>query len=482
MTTITFACPQCQTNLKTSQRIAADQDIRCPKCGTVFPAPPETNLDSSSDSSMEKSVAALENTWDRSDHHGADYADKALVGSALVTTGANRVKRILLGSALIVALFTAGTAYLAWRTIENWGRNEGTGDEDPLAFVPAGSTLVVGVDLGALADHPDWADQLEKGIRGLHRAPSFWDDCKTNSGIEFRELFDQVILAFKLDGLNPNEPPHVTLIARSKLPFNQNRIRDAEKDMYREVAEGKTYYKRNDGDMMDLTWLFMPSDRILILSSLPQYEIETLMEKDGTKPLVSPDEVRWIREVQANPFWAVLPFSESVRKNLSLTSAFLRQTQLAPVLKILSQAKGARASARWDEDNMAVTLNVECKDESAARQGSIQVQEILAKLRKERKGMLLFLKVFLPFSEPSLELIGNALKEAGLSSEAADLRMTTLVPAPTPEKLTPLAQQISGMLGFGRSRLVDPANPRPLLRIGPRAPGGPPQQPPPGKV
>src|SRR5713101_1455407 len=215
MTTITFACPECRTYLKTSQRIPTDQDIRCPKCGTVFPAPPETNLDFSDDRGMEKSGPAPEKTWDQPEDHGADHADQAMLRSAWVPTGANRAKRILLFSAVIVALFTGGTAYLAWKTIENWGRNQGTGREDPLAFVPAESTLVVGVDLGALADHPDWAEQMEKGIRNLHRAPSFLDDCKTNTGIEFRELFDQVILAFKLDGLNQNEPPHVTIIAHS---------------------------------------------------------------------------------------------------------------------------------------------------------------------------------------------------------------------------------------------------------------------------
>ena len=45
MTTVTFACPDCRTNLKTSRRITPDRDVRCPTCGTVFPAPPETDSD-----------------------------------------------------------------------------------------------------------------------------------------------------------------------------------------------------------------------------------------------------------------------------------------------------------------------------------------------------------------------------------------------------------------------------------------------------
>ena len=93
MTTVTFACPECQTNLKTSQRIETDQDIRCPKCGTIFPAPSEKDF--------------LE----------AD-ADLGLPASPKVSQP-NRIKKIILASALIVVLFTAGTAYMAWHTIEN---------------------------------------------------------------------------------------------------------------------------------------------------------------------------------------------------------------------------------------------------------------------------------------------------------------------------------------------------------------------------
>src|SRR6266487_2328800 len=94
MITVTFACPECQTNLKTSQRITAEQDIRCPRCGTVFPAPPETDLENAND------------------------LDEP--ASAKASPQSHRTKRVILLSALIVVLFTAGTAYLAWHTIENW--------------------------------------------------------------------------------------------------------------------------------------------------------------------------------------------------------------------------------------------------------------------------------------------------------------------------------------------------------------------------
>jgi hypothetical protein len=397
-------------------------------------------------------------------------------------SGSNRTKKILLGSAMIVALFTAGTAYFVWHTIENWGRNTGTGREDPLAFVPAESTLVMGVDMGALADHPAWAALIEKGIRDLNRTPLFWDDCKANTGIEFRDLFDHVILAFKLDGLNATEPPHLTLIAHSRLPFNQNRVRDSEKDMYRQEKEGKTYYDRNDGNIMDLTRLFMPSDRILILSNLPQYDFETLMEKDGTEPLLTPDEVRRIRGLQENPFWAAFPFHEPIRQNLARPSPVLAKLlpDLASILETFSHTKGASAFARWDEDKMAVSLNLECDKEAAAGKGSIRLQEYWDKHHKEWK-------IPKDLAEELQRSIRELLDNAKFSAEGSNIHLTARVTPPKPDVLFPVGIQISRIFGFGLNRPAAPENPRgfppPGLRRGPRGfgPGGP-NQPPPGKV
>src|SRR5262249_50058207 len=142
----------------------------------------------------------------------------------------------------------------------------------------------VGINLGQLTDQPEWREQIEQGIRKLNISPGFLDDCKRSTGVEFAELFDQVVLAYKLDGLNPNESPHTTLIARSRIPFDQHKIRDAEPEMYPDIVEGKFYYKRNVGQVLDLDCLFMPSDRILVLSNLPQYDFEPLVELDGMSP------------------------------------------------------------------------------------------------------------------------------------------------------------------------------------------------------
>src|SRR5262245_6163228 len=137
MATVTFACPDCRTNLKTSRRISPDQDVRCPTCGTIFPAPPETNSDllefddEKTGAPAPESENGSEPTTGPQPSSTDDRTAKHSLGSA-----ARRTRRLILGSAVIVVLFTAATTYFAWSAIVNRGHNAGTGHEDPLAYVP----------------------------------------------------------------------------------------------------------------------------------------------------------------------------------------------------------------------------------------------------------------------------------------------------------------------------------------------------------
>jgi len=467
MTTVTFACPDCRTNLKTSRRITPDRDVRCPTCGTVFPAPPETDSD------------LLEFDEESTDLSAQGRGNGAEPDPSLLGSPARRTPRLILGSAVIVLLFTAATAYFAWSAIVNRGHNAGTGHEDPLAYVPVDSSLVIGVNLGELADQPDWREQIEKAIRSLNPSPGFLDDCKANTGIEFAELFDQVILAYKLDGLNPSESPHTTLIARSKIPFNQNKIRDSEAEMYPEIVEGKFYYKRNVGDISNLNFLFMPSDRILILSNLPQYDFEPLVEKDGTEPLLSSEMVTMIRGLQSDPLWGAAPFSEVTRRNLHRDSqAIVKKTpEFAQVLETLSQARAASAKGRWEEGKFSLTMNLVCPDETAAGKASSSLQSFWSQHAKGWAGLLPGLV------KDDQGLIQEIITQAKFSPEGAAVRLSARFTPPPPETL---AKWIPRLAWITRARSEPRGQPDlPPGRMPPGGmppgrgrPGGPNQRPP----
>jgi DNA-directed RNA polymerase subunit RPC12/RpoP len=458
MTTITFACPECETNLKTSHRITSDQDIRCPSCGKVFPAPPETG------SELLPSEA------------------EPTEGQAKPAPKTSRTRVLVLGSALVVILFTAATAYFAWSAIVNRGRNEGTGHEDPLAYVHPDSTFVMGIDLGALPPQSEWRQALEKGIRGLNHAPCFLDDCKANTGIELSDLFDQVILAFKVEGLNRSEPPHTTLIAHSRIPFDQNKVRDSEEDMFPQITESKFYYKRKTGDVVDLPFLFMPSNRILVMSNLPEYDFDPLVEKDGTEPLLSEETVARIREMQRDPFWAIIPISDNIRESLWVRSEVLAKRKLdqASLLDSLVGLQAIAASGRSEENKFALTLSLNFRGAPAAGKALTGLQAYWDNHSKEWD--------FAPMglSKDFQGVFREIAHHAQFSEDGDKVRLKARFTPPAAETIAQLIPRLPWVL-HGPSEPAAQPQPGPrMMPPGRRGPGGfrpgPPNQPPPNKV
>ncbi len=210
------------------------------------------------------------------------------------------------------------------------------------------------------------------------------------------------------------------------------------------------------------------------------------MEKDGTEPMIPAEEARSIRELQANVFWAAVPWSESIRENLGRTSLLLAKMspELAPVMQTLSHAKAAGAFARWEENQIALTLNVACADEAAARESSTHLQKYWDKHPNAKQGLTFLLTQFLRLSKEQQEIMQEILGQAKFDSEAADLRMTSRATPPPPESLVPIAHQLSNMFGFGQAPGNPGFIPPPGLRRGPRGfgPDGPLKQPPLRKV
>src|SRR5436190_21964902 len=120
MTTVTFACPDCRTNLKTSRRIAPDREVRCPTCGTIFPAPPETNSDQLEwHEEKEDGLTGEMGSGSQSEASTNPEAFTSQDARMSAASSSRRIRRLILGSAFIVLVFTAATAYFAWSAIVN---------------------------------------------------------------------------------------------------------------------------------------------------------------------------------------------------------------------------------------------------------------------------------------------------------------------------------------------------------------------------
>jgi hypothetical protein len=418
---VTISCPRCKSNLKSGRPIPAGQTIRCPKCGTAFEAPSQENQpDSSVQANPPNPVrerkterAVSESRPARDDQEAVvvrkktpsriqvDEVEEGVLSDEAEEEfdeprrrrrrkkrkqGHSKALFIIIGSAAIVLLFAGGVAYFVWSALYNRGQNKGTGKEDPLAYVPADSTQVVGLDFSALMDQPALAAKIEQALRQSGNDNPV-DNCRKNTGLEFKDLCGHIVIASKVTSFQPNQFPQTTVIIQSKMPFDQNKVRDWVSDQEPRKHQGKTYYQAKGTQARDFPWVFMPSDRILIFSGLLEDQVKSIVENDGSQPALPGDIVTAIRGMENNTLWMTFTFSENVRQKLAEALPQARgqvPAEMAPVVDALPEAKLIALSANWKNDQISANASMVCAQDDVARQVAEAMQNAWDKLIKNQ--------------------------------------------------------------------------------------------------
>src|SRR5262249_29780261 len=222
---------------------------------------------------------------------------------------------------------------------------------------------------------------------------------KKETGLEYKELLAQTVVASNLDTLNnpalmaggmgggggggvpppppvqggpfgrgpgggPGAPPGranaITMIARSSKPFDQKKVAKACKDANRKSAHGKSYYEVTEGEFRTL---FMPSNRTLIFSSLSATDLDALFASDGTTPSVSADTAALVRGVDKMTFWMAFPFEGKTRTKLDdLLRNDPAPKELQPVVEPAARGKGVALWGTLEGEQVKIGLNVACAD------------------------------------------------------------------------------------------------------------------------
>jgi hypothetical protein len=374
MPVTTFACPKCDTTLKLSVALAAGQKIKCPRCATTF-APPARTDPEPARAVKQKSSAPAPRRGPRDDEEEArptrtkparrrddedfppergearirrrdseeaaprtrpaagraslEEADDLEDGprpkkdkKSIKKRGGGRVVLFgILGGVLLLLLAGGGTAaYFLWF----YGINRGSGDEDPLAYLPADTNIVVGMDLAALLKDPTIGPQIRQSMLQQNVGNDFPERIKKETGLEVEEVFSQMVIGMKFDtskaalqggppGMGPQDKPQkMTMVLRTSKPFDQKKMAKSGKDAVRKSYKGKTYYEVNENE---LKTLFMPSDRTIVMTVLRGAEAEALIGSDG-KPALSAEGVTLIRGVEKNTGWMAFVPPEAERNTL----------------------------------------------------------------------------------------------------------------------------------------------------------------------
>jgi hypothetical protein len=430
MPAITFACPKCKTILKSLKPVPAGKRVRCPTCSQIFEPPAETSPGSTPlpasvphpRASEVRDRELVENEappplrkplrrpqrFDEADEHRADDLPAGQESERprpkkrrkRKITGVGRlVKLYLILGAITLLLLIAGGGVAAWFYL-NWDKNRGTGNEDPLAYVPPDSTLLVGLDVGTLMNHPALAAQVEKSFTANAANTSNWiKEVQKETGLAFKDLFDHTLSAFRPAAVPGRDFQNATVILKSKVAFDQNQMRKCCQNAVARKHKGKTYFEVSEGRFKTL---FMPSNWMIIFTDVPEAQVEMLIDSNGTRPSLSADALGLAQQAMPSTAWGVARFDPTIRQAIQQAMAQAGPMLPANVPNLLNRAKGASLAGTWEGDAVHFQVSLACPDEPNAKQAAGGLQSLWD---KQAKGQLALMTALAP------PFISNFVKE-----------------------------------------------------------------------
>lgn len=396
-----MSCSSCHAQLKSAKPITPGVKVRCPKCGAVFlagteeapaeaaPRPKARSQPPEAEARFAKKEDVLDRPMDDED---LEEAPEKPVKKFRKKRKARRSwsPALLIGLAVLGVLLLGGGTWLAIEYFLYYGVNRGTGDELPLAYIPGNSNLIVAIDLERAMQQPE----LKRAFtQNLAQGPNktFLDDCKRETGLEFEVVFSHILFATKLANLGAfnsfRGQPDMTVVGHSREPFDQRKLARACKGTVVKKAHGKAYYEIHDPANPTLKYLFMPSDRIIVLTSQPEPTLESLIGSGGKTLQVSADTAAIARGLESAQFWLAAPVTgplqEALQQQLETAKAMPAPPEQKALLEALPKAKACGLSGRLEGENVQLSAAIACADDAAAKSLSEGLQ---ASWEKNVKG------------------------------------------------------------------------------------------------
>lgn len=250
------------------------------------------------------------------------------------------------------------------------GKNPSTGKEDMLAYVPADADAIIGVDAAAFQNDPLLKPWFDRQLVSFGLAITLADS-KNLTGLDVKQLFERVLIALKY-GPDPAKPPALTLLVQSAFPFDQKQM-----GKWATTNPPKKYKDRwfYDGhkEMAGVKFVYMPNNRIIVLSEMPSATLESILTSNGTKPALPVDVVNLVRPLERNLLWAVLPFSGNTREDLKLGKGLMELAGkvlgpdlLPTVQRVLPESRGLTLRLNIDKGQADLAAGVACANDQQA--------------------------------------------------------------------------------------------------------------------
>jgi hypothetical protein len=282
------------------------------------------------------------------------------------------------------------------------GLPAGTGQEDLLNFVPPGCNIFAGLDLSIVDKLPDAKRQRQMmpvlASMLLRGAPP-------GAGELIADV-DRVVAAANLNektGVGGSVVPEGIVVLRMKSPYTKDKVLQLMQSGKEPVQKkDKTVYlplgTKEDNEPVPM--VYMHNDRVLIFAVAPSQRLEKMLEFDGVKPAVSPEDQRTFRLMDPTVFWVtvhVTPTIEEFLAKIDPNALAAIGPELQPALAPLQKLKGATFAVEALENPMRLKfqLAAKCASDADAQQMQKAVQGFW-----ENKGKV-YLTSVKPFIPPN---------------------------------------------------------------------------------
>jgi predicted RNA-binding Zn-ribbon protein involved in translation (DUF1610 family) len=278
---------------------------------------------------------------------------------------------IVSGGLVLLLAGAGGGAYWYINRDRNQSKNE-----DPLVYVPADSAMMIGMDVGTLMNQPLLARAAESANKQMKT--NFFESVKKSTGVEFKDLFNTCVFAVGSPGSRGTAalPSKTTLIAKSRVPFDQRKIRDSSKEPKAVRFQGRTYFNVNDGDTK---LLYMPSNWFLIASNINEPELQAVIAAELKPAASSSKSLEMARDLQGNHFWLTTSLdgpAGAILGAVLMNPAAPDKKSMAPGAELIKQARAAGLWANISGDTIALSAGLKFDDDQAAQNAVAPLQKM----------------------------------------------------------------------------------------------------------
>jgi hypothetical protein len=352
-----LTCPGCRKVLRTSAPVFGDK-VTCPACAAVFaPSAGGAAVDGAAPGIIAHRPAK------RPDWLVDDLEDFNLEPRQVVVAAAPAPRRrsglvLALGGGLAL-LVVLGTTALVWPGFLLSGRPASQA-RTLLAYVPTGSTVVAGAQIGLFRTDPQFAgnwNDLQQQIAQLRDFPA-----------EARELLndaDEIVVAGAFD-----HGGSAVFVGSTTVPYDADKVKRLAKAGPAIQVEGQTIYPTNNLIAGKASFLALPTDKVLVLGVMPPVEFAKLLG-GADKSRLHPDLREQVDHAHDALVWVAARFDDNVKKKMIEAQAqFGPGLFFAPdvptMLGAVQRGKGALMSIDLGNQKLKLSMGVTCQDAADA--------------------------------------------------------------------------------------------------------------------